>query len=44
METRINAFEKGQKALSTLFAITGYIKKSGLEKSLLDLVDFSITN
>jgi AhpD family alkylhydroperoxidase len=43
METRINAFEKGQKALSTLFAITGYIKKSGLEKSLLDLVDFRVS-
>lgn len=43
METRINAFEKGQKALSTLFAITGYIKKSELEKSLLDLVDFRVS-
>jgi len=43
METRINAFEKGQKALSTLFAITAYIKKSGLEKSLLDLVDFRVS-
>jgi AhpD family alkylhydroperoxidase len=43
METRINAFEKGQKALGTLFGITGYLKKSGLEKSLVDLVDFRVS-
>jgi len=43
METRINVFEKGQKALSTLFGISSYLKKSGLEKSLLDLVDFRVS-
>jgi AhpD family alkylhydroperoxidase len=43
METRINVFEKGQKALGTLFGITGYLKKSGLEKSLIDLVDFRVS-
>ena len=43
METRINAFEKGQKALGTLFGITAYLKKSGLEKSLVDLVDFRVS-
>jgi AhpD family alkylhydroperoxidase len=43
METRINLFEKGQKAIGTLFGITGYLKKSNLEKSLLDLVDFRVS-
>ncbi|MBS7254148.1 carboxymuconolactone decarboxylase family protein [Flavobacterium branchiicola] len=43
METRINVFEKGQKAISTLFGITGYLKKSTLETSLLELVDFRIS-
>ncbi len=43
METRINVFEKGQKALGTLFGISGYLKKSGLEKSLIDLVDFRVS-
>lgn len=43
METRINVFEKGQKAISTLFGVTGYLKKSGLEKSLLELIDFRVS-
>ncbi|MCD0464968.1 carboxymuconolactone decarboxylase family protein [Flavobacterium sp. ENC] len=43
METRINVFEKGQKALTPLFGITGYLKKSSLEKSLVDLVDFRVS-
>ena len=43
METRINVFEKGQKALSTLFGISGYLKKSSLESSLLELVDFRVS-
>jgi len=43
METRINVFEKGQKALGTLFGISAYLKKSGLEKSLIDLVDFRVS-
>lgn len=43
METRINVFEKGQKALTPLFGITSYLKKSSLEKSLVDLVDFRVS-
>lgn len=43
METRINLFEKGQKALAPLFGITGYLKKTTLEKSLVDLVDFRVS-
>lgn len=43
METRINVFEKGQKALGTLFGISGYLKKSSIEKQLLELVDFRVS-
>lgn len=43
METRINVFEKGQKALSTLFGVAGYLKKSAIEKKLLELVDFRVS-
>jgi len=43
METRINVFEKGQKAISTLFGITGYLKKSTIERSLIELIDFRIS-
>jgi AhpD family alkylhydroperoxidase len=43
METRINVFEKGQKAISTLFGITGYLKKSTIERSLMELIDFRIS-
>ncbi|MDX6189510.1 carboxymuconolactone decarboxylase family protein [Flavobacterium sp. FlaQc-52] len=43
METRINVFEKGQKAIGTLFAITGYLKKSSLDRSLMELIDFRIS-
>ncbi|TDW48782.1 AhpD family alkylhydroperoxidase [Flavobacterium sp. 270] len=43
METRINVFEKGQKALGTLFGISAYLKKSSLEKSLVELVDFRVS-
>ena len=43
METRINAFEKGQKALTTLFAIAGYLKKSSIDTHLFELVNFRIS-
>lgn len=43
METRINAFEKGQKALSTLFGVGGYLKKSTIESSTLELVNFRVS-
>lgn len=43
METRINVLEKGQKALGTLFGITGYLKKATIEKSLLELVDYRVS-
>jgi AhpD family alkylhydroperoxidase len=43
MEARINVFEKGQKAVGTLFGISGYLKKSTIEKQLLELVDFRVS-
>jgi len=43
METRINVFEKGQKALEALFGITSYFKKNTIEKSLLELVDYRVS-
>jgi len=43
MESRINLFEQGQKAVSTLFGISGYLKKATIEKSLMELVDFRIS-
>ncbi|TGD56588.1 carboxymuconolactone decarboxylase family protein [Flavobacterium humi] len=43
METRINAFEKGQKALSTLFGVSGHLKKSTIESSTLELVNFRVS-
>ncbi|MDP5200642.1 carboxymuconolactone decarboxylase family protein [Flavobacterium sp. DG2-3] len=43
MEARLNLFEQGQKAVSTLFGISGYLKKATIEKSLMELVDFRIS-
>ncbi|MFB2118956.1 carboxymuconolactone decarboxylase family protein [Parapedobacter sp. 2B3] len=43
METKINVFEKGKKALTPLFGISGYLKKSSIEKELLELVDFRVS-
>ncbi|GGG92956.1 alkyl hydroperoxide reductase AhpD [Parapedobacter pyrenivorans] len=43
METRINAFEKGQKALTTLFGIGSYLRKSTIDKQLLELVNFRVS-
>ncbi len=43
METRINAFEKGQKALTTLFGIGSYLRQSTIEKQLLELVYFRVS-
>src|ERR1700712_440106 len=43
MEQRINHFEKGQGAMKTLYGIGGYLAKSPVEKSLLDLIYFRIS-
>src|SRR5690606_2200295 len=43
MEAKSNVFEKGKKALTPLFGISGYLKKSRIEKELLELVDFRVS-
>ena len=43
METKINVFEKGKKALTTLYNIGAYLKKSTIGKQLLELVDFRVS-
>lgn len=43
MKTRINFLEKGQDALKTLYPVGGYLAKSALGKSLLDLVYFRVS-
>jgi AhpD family alkylhydroperoxidase len=43
MEQRINIHEKGQNALKTLYGVGGYLKKSPLEKSLIELVNFRVS-
>lgn len=43
MEQRINVHEKGQNALRTLFGINAHLRKSPLESSLLELVNFRVS-
>src|ERR1700744_6002392 len=43
MEQRLNLYEKGQPALKQLFGITAYLRKSPLEVSLQELVDFRVS-
>jgi|SRR6185312_1941727 len=43
MEPRINFLEKGQNAIKSLYGIGGYLAKCSLEKSLLELVAFRVS-
>jgi AhpD family alkylhydroperoxidase len=43
MEQRINVHVKGQNAMKTLFGISAYLKKSPVETSLLELIDFRVS-
>lgn len=43
MNNRLNPWEKGQAALKTLFAMGGHLKKSTLDASLRELIDFRIS-
>lgn len=43
MKQRINLFEKGQGAMKVLFGFNGYLAKSSLEKSLLHLMEFRVS-
>jgi len=43
MEHRINPFEKGSGAMRTLFGFGMYLAKSPVEKNLLDLIYFRVS-
>ena len=43
MEQRINGFEKGQGVLKAMFGLGAYLAKSSLEKSLLHLIEFRVS-
>lgn len=43
MEQRINFLEKGQKALKAMYGIGGYLAKSQVERRLLNLIYFRVS-
>ncbi|MGG7665447.1 carboxymuconolactone decarboxylase family protein [Dyadobacter sp. BHUBP1] len=43
MEQRINLQEKGQKALKAMYGIGGYLAKSQVERRLLNLIYFRVS-
>ncbi|HYF69263.1 MAG TPA: carboxymuconolactone decarboxylase family protein [Ohtaekwangia sp.] len=43
MEQRINLMEKGQNGLKPLFGMGAYLKKSTIERQLLELIDLRIS-
>jgi AhpD family alkylhydroperoxidase len=43
MEQRMNAFEKGHKAMKALFGMGIYLAKSPIEQSLLELIYFRVS-
>ncbi len=43
MEPRINVVEKGQGAIKAMLHLGSYLAKSSIEQSLLDLIDFRVS-
>ena len=43
MEQRINAYEKGQGAIKAMLGIGAYLAKSSLEKKLLHLIEYRVS-
>jgi AhpD family alkylhydroperoxidase len=43
MEQRLNVHVKGQNAMKALYGIGGYLKKSVVERQLLELVNFRVS-
>lgn len=43
MEPRINLMEKGKRVLTPVFGITAYLNKSSIEKNLLELVEYRVS-
>lgn len=43
MKQRINAFEKGQKAMEALYGLGVYLYNSSIEHHLLNLIDYRVS-
>jgi AhpD family alkylhydroperoxidase len=43
MEQRINAFDKGQKAMGALYSLGQYLKNSQIEQPLLNLIYYRVS-
>ena len=43
VEQRLNAHEKGYNAIKPLFGLGAYLAKSSIEKQLLNLIDFRVS-
>jgi len=43
MEPRINLMEKGKKALTPVFGIKAYLNKTSIEKNLLELIEYRVS-
>ncbi len=43
MKARINYLEKGQNAIKAMYGLNKYLSKSPIEKRLLDLIDYRIS-
>ena len=43
MGQRINAYEKGQGALKVMLGISAYLAKSSIEKNLLQLIEYRVS-
>ena len=43
MEQRINVAAAGQGVMKAMLGLSGYVSKSGLEKQLLNLIDFRVS-
>jgi AhpD family alkylhydroperoxidase len=43
MEARINIMEKGQRALRAMYGLNGYLAKCSIEKKLLDLINYRVS-
>lgn len=43
MEQRINLLEKGQKAIKAMYGLSGYLAKSQVERRLLNLIYFRVS-
>src|SRR3954463_6147299 len=43
MEQRINLMEAGQGAMKAMLGLSAYLRRTGLEKALLNLIDFRVS-